>query len=319
MNPDASGKVRAPVHGPPLILAPELTFPELSRALEALGWERDSTRPFTPDLIAGEPELAGFRARGGVGHLTYTLNPIVRLRVLDPRDLRPDERRELEQRLPLVGKKEARAFLADARAEVALLGLLVAEHSSDPALLEPVKRLVSHPTPSVAATAERVRRRLEELDRARRDTLELLAFITQAARPVLAALPGPLGREMIAELRPRPEDYARVFVEDAALHARAHYDELWRETPVISPPSDATELDVHAAPAGMLRTENELSLHFPMGYRAVADELVSERVWLSWRYRKPGASAGLLFDGLVWLDQRWAWFPKAFRALARGR
>lgn len=124
---------------------------------------------------------------------------------------------------------------------------------------------------------------------------------------------------MIAELRPKPEDYARVFVEGAAERARAHYDELWREQPVIQPPSDATELDIHAAPAGMLRSENELSLHFPQGYRTIADELVRDRIWLSWRYRKAGASAGLLFDGLVWLDQRWAWFPKAFRALASRR
>lgn len=58
----------------------------------------------------------------------------MRLRVLEPRDLRAEERHELEQRLPILGVKEARALLGDARSEVALLGLLVAEHLSDPAV-----------------------------------------------------------------------------------------------------------------------------------------------------------------------------------------
>lgn len=68
-----------------LVVAPECGFEELARRLAPLRWRRDGTRPFTPDPLPGEPELAGWRR--GAARLTYTFNPVVSLRVLDLRDL----------------------------------------------------------------------------------------------------------------------------------------------------------------------------------------------------------------------------------------
>jgi hypothetical protein len=71
-------------------------------------------------------------------------------------------------------------------------------------------------------------------------------------------------------------------------------------------------LRVDAAPAGMLHEENELSRRFPGGYRALAPHLLSDRVWFVWRYVRGGAEAGMRYDGVVLLDDRWVWFPKPY-------
>jgi hypothetical protein len=58
-----------------------------------------------------------------------------------------------------------------------------------------------------------------------------------------------------------------------------------------------------------------MSRPFPGGYRSVAGLLTPTRVWVAWRYRSPGSSTGLSYDGLVWCDDHWAFFPKPYRVL----
>jgi hypothetical protein len=65
----------------------------------------------------------------------------------------------------------------------------------------------------------------------------------------------------------------------------------------------------------MLGDENDLSRQFPQGYRAIAKWLQPGRVWVAWKYLKPGAQSGDAYNGLVWVDDHWAWFPKPFRVL----
>jgi hypothetical protein len=65
----------------------------------------------------------------------------------------------------------------------------------------------------------------------------------------------------------------------------------------------------------MLRSPNQLSRHFPGGYRAIAGYLRAERVWLCWRYAAHGAERGTLYDGLVQLEGRWLWCPKPYRVV----
>lgn len=79
---------------------------------------------------------------------------------------------------------------------------------------------------------------------------------------------------------------------------------------------DQTELVVNLSPAAMLGAENELSCHFPGGYRKIAAHLDPQRVWVAWKYRRPGESSGMAFDGLVRVDDHWAWFPKPYRVVS---
>jgi hypothetical protein len=84
---------------------------------------------------------------------------------------------------------------------------------------------------------------------------------------------------------------------------------------LIEASGKSTVITSEIAPAGMLASDNELSRRFPGGYRRIARLLQPHRVWVSWKYLRPGADAGMAYDGLVWLDDHWAWFPKPYRAL----
>lgn len=73
--------------------------------------------------------------------------------------------------------------------------------------------------------------------------------------------------------------------------------------------------DIHLAPAGAFVDDNAMSRPFPGGYRSVANLLVPARVWATWQYHSTGNSAGICYDGLVWCDDHWAFFPKPYRVL----
>ncbi len=142
-----------------------------------------------------------------------------------------------------------------------------------------------------------------------------IGVIREQVLPLLRALAADTTGELAAQLQPRPEDYARVFVGEAVEAARAGYTQLWGGGPPRVRPVAPIELQCHVAPAGFLAEENELSAHFPAGYRAIARWLNPQRVWVAWKYIPSGQSAGQAFNGLVWVEDHWAWFPKPFRVL----
>jgi hypothetical protein len=140
--------------------------------------------------------------------------------------------------------------------------------------------------------------------------------LKRAARPMLEELRGETAAERLAALRPRPEDYAKVFTADAVEKTRDAFTRFWEALPPIRAPDTAyTKLSLWVAPAGMLGEENILSRDFPGGYRGLARWLNPHRVWLAWRFSKPGAIGGLSYDGLVWCDDHWAWFPRPYLVL----
>lgn len=115
--------------------------------------------------------------------------------------------------------------------------------------------------------------------------------------------------------RPRPDDYARVFVPEAVARARAQYEILWLAAPRPEPKGGQRDVLVFAAPSSLLTDDNELSRRFPNGYRRIAHLLDPHQIWLAWKFVVPGSGTGMAYDGLVWLDGRFAWFPKPWRVL----
>ena len=116
-------------------------------------------------------------------------------------------------------------------------------------------------------------------------------------------------------LKPRDEDYAAVFVPEVAERARAGYQGLWSQVPPWPVRPEQTELRIGAAFAEDFATENARVRPFPGGYRDVARYLIADRVWIVWEHVAPGAKDGILFDGLVALDDHFAWFPKPWRVV----
>lgn len=141
---------------------------------------------------------------------------------------------------------------------------------------------------------------------------ELDAYIqTMAAAEVVKAGLEPLLSQfpqIAPEFHPQFADYQKVFEPEAVASAREAYEALWSESMDLDAPK--AEMQIFVSPAGMLLTDNDLSRPFPTGYRAIAHLLQPQRVWAAWKY-----PSGLLYDGLVWCDDHWSWFPKPYRML----
>ncbi|RSD22816.1 hypothetical protein [Amycolatopsis eburnea] len=142
------------------------------------------------------------------------------------------------------------------------------------------------------------------------------AVLSARLEPILRALAA--DDAALRELRPREADYAWVFVRGTVALARRRYERAWDAGIGFRRPVGRPRVRIHLAPAGALVDDNALSRPFPGGYRSVARRLVPTRVWAAWRYHSPGATAGLSYDGLVWCDDHWAFFPKPYRVLTSG-
>ncbi len=150
-------------------------------------------------------------------------------------------------------------------------------------------------------------------DSAEDKVLALVEEFKPLLLPILQALAVDESGEVIRSLQPLEGDYAKVFEEGAAETAKEYYTEAWQIQNLRIDYDEDTRVDIHMSPAGMLREENALSYHFPNGYRTIAGYLNPHRVWVSWKYYQTGDSAGTAFNGLVWVDDHWAWFPKPYR------
>jgi hypothetical protein len=143
-----------------------------------------------------------------------------------------------------------------------------------------------------------------------------LEQIQRDAEAMLRPLATGPASAITAALKPRPEDYAAVFVGDAATAAQQGYRELWSAPPRALGKPGQSEVHAFALLAEVLRSENPSSRQFPGGYRRIADQLQPDRVWVRFKYLAPGAAAGMSYDGLVhFADGHWAWFPKPWRVL----
>ena len=146
---------------------------------------------------------------------------------------------------------------------------------------------------------------LADLLKIKREAEEFLSTIVRA-KP----------EDLVRALRPRHEDYARVFVASAVDKAQLGFGQLWNAPPKSLGKSHQTEVHVAGvANASALIDENDLSKGFPGGYQKIAHLLQPDVVWVSFKLVAPGESAGMAHDGLVKLDDRWAWFPKPWRVL----
>ncbi len=148
-----------------------------------------------------------------------------------------------------------------------------------------------------------------ELDALRRDAWQILSRYLSCT-PTEA-----LNRTMA--LAPRDEDYDRVFVGEAAELARKGYRALWSAPVAPLPREGQTSLLVTAATAAELQLDTERSRSFPGGYKKAAHLLAPDLVWVAWKYTRPGETMGMAWDGLCWVDDHWAWFPKAWRVISQ--
>lgn len=183
------------------------------------------------------------------------------------------------------------------------------------------------------AVRDAYRRLLDQLDRgasgrpedsvdrgaaAGADALAAIAVIKAQLEPLVRALAADRAGDVLRTVRPRPDDYAKAFRAPLAAAAAQEFAKLWAEPLSLRHPRpEQSQLLLDLAPAGMLASDNELSNRFPGGYQTLAPHLVPHRVWARWKLVRPGETVGMAYDGLVWLDDHWAWFPKPYRVLSK--
>lgn len=134
------------------------------------------------------------------------------------------------------------------------------------------------------------------------------------SRP-LQAISAHEGLLLVSELRPRPEDYARVFAPAYVELARRAYDALFLAARPLERSPHQTVLRLSMATAAELAEYGVETCEFPGGYREILSALLPESLWVHWKYVAPGSSSGMAYDGLTRLDDRWVWFPKPYRVL----
>ena len=129
---------------------------------------------------------------------------------------------------------------------------------------------------------------------------------------------GDLVNMLLTHHAPRPNDAVQAFSETwAPAAARASATLMQNPPPAESIPAHYSALRVHLAPAPLLGGPHPLSAMFPGGYRRIAHQLAPEGIWATWVHHAPGKTSGLRMDGLVWLGDHWAWFPKPWKLLRR--
>ena len=140
------------------------------------------------------------------------------------------------------------------------------------------------------------------------------------AKQLLTEIRSGDAKAMTQALKPTSADYAAVFVADAASKAEAGYEKLWSDPrAVITADPANTELKIWKATSDELQKGTGESAEFPGGYKRIAGQLKPGITIYRWKYVKPGATLGMAFDGLVYVNGHWAWFPKPWRALGEGR
>jgi len=124
---------------------------------------------------------------------------------------------------------------------------------------------------------------------------------------------------MTKALQPTSADYKAVFTDDFAAKAEKGYAELWNDPKtVITADAANTELKLSKATTDDIKAWTPaVEADFPGGYQKVKDDFKPGLTVYRWKYTKPGETLGMAYDGLIYVNNHWAWFPKPWR-LARG-
>lgn len=152
-----------PTTNPTLVIRPECGFERIAAALARAGWERAPDTSAAPPLVPGEPEFASW-SRGEEGRVSYTFNPVARLRVLvfyGPGAAGLFE--EAGRSLPTLGLADLRELLQAADARRLLLGIFAARTLGAFMVLDLLEPLREHGEGAVARAASRAHEELAGL------------------------------------------------------------------------------------------------------------------------------------------------------------
>jgi hypothetical protein len=119
--------------------------------------------------------------------------------------------------------------------------------------------------------------------------------------------PGADYTALTAELKPTSADYAAVFGPDSA-KAETYYGKMWKDPNAqIKPNAGQNQLLLFASTTDVVSSDRE----FPGGYAKV--RLMKGFPIYRWKFVERGKTLGMAYDGLVFVNGHYAFFPKPWR------
>ncbi len=124
---------------------------------------------------------------------------------------------------------------------------------------------------------------------------------------------------LMRSLRPRTEDYEGVYKAPVAAALEKAHRRMWDSGEVIAARPGQTEILVIFATTDDLIDHTRIAKNFPGGYARIGPHIKRGIPIVRFKFVKPGEALGMAFDGLVYVNKRWAFIPKPWRAVPRKR
>lgn len=256
------------------------------------------------------PRKAAFAMANGLPTALYTHAAPAALGMLHLATTPPALRAKIADSVPWVTPSRLPALLNSGDPQQQMFALWAAHADERVEMLHDIRTLAAQASGQIKTEADRIARALGALAQAHLETLVGTQLIAQSALPLIAEFQD---RAFLQHHLPKPEDCAHLFVPAIADQvADALADQIWPTRGIPAPPAGIE--DVFAGPAGLLRWPNMVSDQFPRGYRTIAGWMQPGRIWMGWRGHLPSGGT-VRFDGLVFANDRWIFFPKPYRVL----
>jgi hypothetical protein len=118
------------------------------------------------------------------------------------------------------------------------------------------------------------------------------------------------------QLRPTAADYAAVFEGDFATKVAAAWNPAWEAGQmVMAPKAGQTEVKISSATTDELKAGTGNASELAGGWKEVAPKMKPGLKVYRFHFLEPGKTAGMSFDGLIYVNGNWRVFPKPWRAL----
>jgi len=125
-------------------------------------------------------------------------------------------------------------------------------------------------------------------------------------------------RKLTLALRPSRKDIFTYFKKDAAQIALEYYRNVWiNMNRGIRPRYGQNRILIAKTTVKELRSGTGNSSLFPGGYKKIAHQLNEGFTIYRFKFVRNNSKFGMMVDGLVFVNGRWVFFPKPWRALGQ--
>jgi hypothetical protein len=124
---------------------------------------------------------------------------------------------------------------------------------------------------------------------------------------------------LLASLQPTTADYNALFKPDFAVRAEQYYQShIWAAGPPAQPLArpGQTQVRIWSSTTEDVKAWTPAArANVPGGYEKIRDQLMPGLLIYAWDYIKPGDESGMAYNGLVFVNEHWAFFPKPWHVL----